>query len=159
MSDHTELLNEIYERALAERAVTCDGWMWGGGMLVSIPPADDRGPRSTKRLVDGERIDPDSGMLPIFRDASTRGCLLALVRHAFGKKGLVLVTNTETQSGERRWCVLASNNARAATASTRTKREWARAGAYYATTEEEALVAALERSVLYLGDQGEDGEQ
>ena len=99
MTKNKELLNEIYERAIAERAVTCEAWLWGDGMLVSLPPEDGIGPRSTKRLVAGENIDPEAGVLPMFADACTRGCLLAMVRHAYGKQGYLVIGCAQPEEG------------------------------------------------------------
>jgi hypothetical protein len=65
---------------LARRAVACKGWRWmpGMGMLTDV----------------GERVtDPTIcylGTLPDFSDPATLGCLLALVREAWGDVQIIM---------------------------------------------------------------------
>jgi len=59
--------------ALARRAVACRGWRWMPGM------ADHWG----QRLREGHWVDP-AAALPDLTDPATLGCLLALVREAWG---------------------------------------------------------------------------
>jgi hypothetical protein len=142
MTKHQELLNEIYERAIAERAVTCEAWLWGDGMLVSVPPEDGVGPRSIKRLVEGENIDPEAGLLPVFADACTRGCLLAMVRHAYGKEGYLIVGCAQPEGGGTPCFYVSIMRDKKST----THR--------YYPTEAEALVGALEDASAQLKRKG-----
>jgi hypothetical protein len=59
--------------ALARRAVACKGWRWMPGM------ADHWG----QRLREGQWVDP-AAALPDLTDPATLGCVLALVREAWG---------------------------------------------------------------------------
>lgn len=93
MNDTALLIDEIYERAIGERAVVCKNWMWGAGMLVSVPPEKGSEKRTLKRLSEGQSIPRNSGYLPVFKDAATRGCLLALVRKAYGKEAVVILSS------------------------------------------------------------------
>lgn len=65
--------------ALARRAVACKGWKWMPGMRWTDD--DDRG-----RLDDyqPEYMGRPPDALPDLTDAATLGCLLALVREAWG---------------------------------------------------------------------------
>jgi hypothetical protein len=123
--------------ALARRAVACKGFRWMPGMLaaptegmVSLPV----------RLTD--ELPHDLGLrLPDLTDAATLGCLLALVRTAYGDPALyVRLSDTTRQSdGVRAWEVLGwldlSRNLDG-------RGGWWRGWGY--ATEAEALVAALE---------------
>jgi hypothetical protein len=63
---------------LARRAVACRGWRWMLGMQA-ITPDGLFGHRVTEHTI---LIDPDH--LPDLTDPATLGCLLALVREAWG---------------------------------------------------------------------------
>ena len=81
---------------LAKRAVACKGWRWMPGMRWWTD--DDRG-----RLDD---FQPDymgrpTDALPDLTDPATVGCLLALVREAWGDPTLCVVLDTS----DGRWCV------------------------------------------------------
>lgn len=71
---------------LGKRAVACKGWRWMPGMLARykgdawcrVTDADSFGLPTRVRLPNPRRAWPD------FRDPATVGCLLALVREAWG---------------------------------------------------------------------------
>ena len=63
---------------LSKRAIACKGFRWMPGML-SLPPQADRCQRDGQMMV---------GRLPDLTDPATLGCLLALVREAWGDEHL-----------------------------------------------------------------------
>jgi hypothetical protein len=70
-------------KALEIRAIACPRWRWMGGMRVIRPPRHDGATGYTIRLEqDGYRAAPHE--IPDFSDPATVGCLLALVREAWG---------------------------------------------------------------------------
>jgi len=114
--------------ALARRAVACRGFRWMPGMLTS------HGARylGFDLWVDrGQRVavfaDPNEGEVPDLTDAATIGCLLALVREAWGDPHASASWDYET-------------NGQVVVACSRTSR-WVFRDRQ---TEAEALVAALE---------------
>ena len=91
--------------ALSRRAVACRGWRWMPGMLrlrVTSPGMRDYLLREG-RVPDGG--DPwvyeDWLVIPDLTDPATVGCLLALVREAWGDPTLCVVLDTS----DGRWCV------------------------------------------------------
>ena len=74
--------------ALAKRAVACKGWRWMPGMLtdegrrVMCVWPDDLGIKWSH--IPENCIVRDADALPDLTDAATLGCLLALVREAWG---------------------------------------------------------------------------
>ena len=97
---------------LARRAVACKGWRWMPGM------ADCYG----RRLREGDWLDP-AAEFPDLTDPATLGCLLALVREAWGDP-------TDYVRCGRKWEWVTS----------RCVERWPPSG----DTEAAALVAALE---------------
>jgi len=107
--------------ALARRAVACKSWRWMRGM------SNDRGQTiDCVDLISGKAYcgewDTDMTALPDLTDPATLGCLLALVREAFGSTTVFALWSADRQS----WIV-----------------KYGRA-LVEAKTEAEALVAALE---------------
>lgn len=113
---------------LGKRAVACKRWRWMGGMF---DPVEERW--ITRSIY--------PGTIPDLSDPATLGCLLALVREAYGDPSLYvrLSDTTRVSDGARAWEVLGwfdaawSPDGRAGT-----WRGWGYA------SEAEALVAALE---------------
>jgi hypothetical protein len=105
---------------LSRRAVACKGWRWMPGMRWWTE--DDRG-----RLDDfqPEYMGRPHDALPDLTDAATLGCLLALVREAWGQDDMGAFRYKDL------WCVEFTPSA-------------AKNHAFYGETEAEALVAALE---------------
>lgn len=87
---------------LGKRAVACKGWRWMPGMAAvqgeRVVLMDDDG---TLRLVTAVRsfFDSSGACLPDLSDPATVGCLLALVREAWGRDDLGASRYKE------RWCV------------------------------------------------------
>ena len=76
------------QSALARRAVACKGWRWMPGMLTDegrrvmrVWP-DDLGIKWSHLL--DNRVVRDADALPDLTDPATLGCLLALMREAWG---------------------------------------------------------------------------
>jgi len=115
---------------LASRAVACKGWRWMPGMMIHTGFrcvwVDDE----TFRAFDqngNEMYGSTDCLLPDLTDPATLGCLLALVREAYG----------ERRTGVRWWepegCAYVEHPLL----------EWRRPDELF-PTEAEALVAALE---------------
>ena len=68
---------------LARRAVACKHWKWLGGTSVVCPPAHDGATGYTFR-VESDGYVAKAGDYPDLTDPATLGCLLALVRKAWG---------------------------------------------------------------------------
>ena len=65
---------------LAKRAIACKGWRWMPGMLQVVAPKQDGGTGCVVRY-EGIAIP---GAYPDLSDPATMGCLLSLVREAWG---------------------------------------------------------------------------
>jgi hypothetical protein len=136
--------------ALAKRAVACKGWRWMSGMLrgdgfrCTWVDEDERELAAPTWCANGiEWMNSRTGSkdLPDLTDPATLGCLLALVRDAYGDSALyVRLSDTTRQSdGVRAWEVLGWISAERS----RDGRGGSWRGWGY-VSEAEALVAALE---------------
>jgi hypothetical protein len=120
---------------LARRAVACRGWRWMPGMRVEWVGmgtgwrmlSETQSWYEREECEDGEPGGPNA--IPDLTDPATLGCLLALVREAWGKEDMGAVRIF--RDGLRKWCVEHDEDD-------------AQAGAFYGPTEAEALTAALE---------------
>lgn len=118
-------------RALAERAVKCKGWRWLPGMLTQFGRADADS-ETGKTVLNGVAygaVPAVADILPDFTDPATLGCLLALVRDAWGMHATVRNDST-TSAAPVRWWVQLGDDAQAIIGD--------------GPTEAHALVAALE---------------
>ena len=120
--------------ALSKRAVACKKWRWLPGMLTTcdlrvVDGGDEYviGHRSGPTKDGGGWYDGEAeGLLPDLTDPATLGCLLALVREAWGESRICVVP----MSGHK-WGVAIPN----------VLRESPR---FKGTTEAEAIIGALE---------------
>lgn len=111
---------------LGRRAVACKHWRWMDGMLIQ--------PLNSRTAVIEEEYIHDRGwsakrrkwddLHPDLSDPATIGCLLALVREAWGQDDMSAFRY------KSRWCVEHTP-------------EGSRCSAFYGETEAEALVSAL----------------
>lgn len=108
---------------LAKRAVACRGWRWMPGMLHGTQ--GEGGLKWTSRFSDlGLHVDADR--LPDLTDPATLGCLLALVREAWGDSGMFVRPRGSKMRPD--WAVFTGQNSDLVCA---------------ASTEAEALIIAL----------------
>lgn len=129
---------------LARRAVASPRWEWRAGKLTS------HGARCLGRdlWVDrGQRVavfaDPNEGEVPDLTDPATLGCLLALVREAWGL--CVTTAYRFTTDGSSRWVWAVQSEPRDyITPSANPPSAWIPMTLSCGATEAEALVAALE---------------
>ncbi len=121
---------------LGQRAVACRAWRWMPGMFVGLdrPVPFER----IEQRLDGTRAPYYPGCLPDLRDPATLGCLLALVREAWG-------SHVEVRRGVYgQWLPVgigSDNYGRDRVARTSTV---SLPGCGWCPTEAEALVVALE---------------
>ena len=118
------------QTALARRVVACKGWRWLPGTLRlrDTPPSRrDYLLREGRVPDDGDPwVYEDWPVIPDVTDVATVGCLLALVREAWGDPAITVVPRGATV-----WAVVCAR--------------WLRKKALACgRTEAEALVAALE---------------
>ena len=126
---------------LGKRATACKGWRWMPGMLAVEWAAPGMGLTGGRPGRVDERWHEVGVWLPDLTDPATVGCLLALVREAYGDpSAYVRLSDTTRQSdGVRAWEVLGwLNPMRSPDGCGGSWRGWGYA------SEAEALVAALE---------------
>jgi hypothetical protein len=70
--------------AAGRRAAACGNWRWLAGMLLIHPPAHGGATGYTNRMTGGDYLAL-LGEYPDLTDPATLGCLLALVREAWGQ--------------------------------------------------------------------------
>lgn len=125
--------------ALTRALVASPWWRWMDGMVT----------RSGRRLSrSGERSIPPLGALPDLTDPATLGCLLALVREAWGRPAIVVVPGLSPDPAGHRWYIQDNppNTASGYEPTLRTDGTFSALSAsaeVSAPTEASALVAAL----------------
>lgn len=128
---------------LAQRAVACPKWRWMRGMTVivedTISSSDAEQARELITWADPGGMgyyrhrNTTSRDLPDLTDLATFGCLLVLVREAWNDNTITTQFHPSVGTPDRkRWRVWQSGNPIA-----------------YGTSELEALVSALEQSLLH----------
>ena len=116
--------------ALGRRAIACMGWKWMRGMTsmeggTFVAYTDNDEAFWLMHPDDGCDAEPVAWRLPNLTDPATLGCLLALVREAWGQDDM----GASRYHG--RWCIEFTP-------------QEAQNYAFYGASEAEALVAALE---------------
>lgn len=120
-----DMLTDDKAWALGLRAKACKGWRWMPGMLIGRVLTGGRPYPAWARLgqprPDFKGYAPGGSEWPDLRDPATVGCLIALVREAWGDQGMntVMVSVGGTPA-------------------------WSCAGQVLSANEAESLVSALE---------------
>ena len=124
---------------LAHRAVACSKWRWMRGMSLIVEDAISSSNRELITWADPggmgyyQHRNTTCGDLPDLTDPATLGCLLVLVREAWNDYTITTQFHPSAGTPDRkRWRVWQSGNPIA-----------------YGTSESEALVSALEQSLLH----------
>ena len=99
---------------LSKRAVACKHWRWMSGMStdgMTVVDADETGICVVRKGTTQHYWAPDLA-LPDLADPATLGCLLALVREAWGDKGIHTECTLE-EDGQggwvRDWVIISSS--------------------------------------------------
>ena len=87
--------------SLARRAVACRGWRWMPGMRWSTSTKDGQDGHGRLDDYQPEYMGRPSDALPDLTDPATLGCVLALVREAWG---LPIWVRTGDYGNEVCWC-------------------------------------------------------
>lgn len=130
----TERVSKAYE--LGRRAVACKHWRWMPGMLVlrNAPGTPFHGQRQTR--VDDDLVTYEQALnvhiMPDLSDPATLGCLLHLVREAWGRPFWVEGDPRSIRERPDEWIGVLFEGC------------FATCSVAHAASEAEALVAALE---------------
>lgn len=91
--------------ALARRAVACKGWRWMPGMRCLVGPlhAPYRYVTHDYAPPEGKDVAFTDPVLPDLTDPATLGCLLALVREAWGDPHASVWYDSEYWQSGNRW--------------------------------------------------------
>ena len=122
------------QQELTRRAVACKAWWrWVPGVLTQFGRIYEH--PSGEVVLSGRAwrmgdIPTISDLLPDLTDPATLGCLLALVRKAWGDEGVSATRDAPAAESPTRWWVCLSNDAETVIG--------------HGPTEAHALVAALE---------------
>jgi hypothetical protein len=125
------------QKAISRRAIACRGWTWGPGMLdlfgrrVRNVWPDDLGIHWSH--IPESCVVRDADALPDLSDPATLGCLLALVREAWGDECVCVLPVDYGPGGVAWFCRLTAGG-----------RDLSRTYVRGRMGEAEALVAALE---------------
>jgi len=138
----TPELDAIGKSRLGNRARMCNGWRYMPGMLLTDGTrlCSYNGRLEWTGIHDGSKVRVGGG-IPDLTDPATLGCLLALVREAYGSPALYcrLSSTTRASDGLRAWEVIGWLDA--------SRSPNGRGGSFLGwgyASEAEALVATLE---------------